>query len=81
MPHEYTVNPLKPWTPRTYSIRVQGNLEKSWSDRLSGMEISKSRRKCQVPMTILVGQLRDQAALIGVLNTLYELHLPILSVE
>lgn len=31
-------------------------------------------------MTELVGQLLDQAALLGILNTLYDLHLPILSV-
>jgi len=33
------------------------------------------------PVTILVGHLPDQAALSGVLNTLYEMHLPLLSVE
>jgi hypothetical protein len=33
------------------------------------------------PVTILVGHLTDQAALVGVLNSLYELHLPILKVE
>jgi len=32
-------------------------------------------------MSILLGELVDQAALAGVLNTLYELHLPVLSVE
>ena len=32
-------------------------------------------------MTILVGRLADQAALSGVLNILYELHLPLLTVE
>ena len=32
-------------------------------------------------MTTLVGELADQAALAGVLNTLFELHLPVLSVE
>jgi hypothetical protein len=31
--------------------------------------------------TALVGWLRDQAALFGVLITLYDLHLPLLSVE
>jgi hypothetical protein len=31
--------------------------------------------------SILVGHMTDQAALSGVLNTLYELHLPLLSVE
>jgi hypothetical protein len=33
------------------------------------------------PMTILIGHLNDQAALSGVLNALYDLHLPVLSVE
>jgi hypothetical protein len=32
-------------------------------------------------VTTLVGEMEDQAALAGVLNTLYELHLPLLSVE
>jgi hypothetical protein len=35
----------------------------------------------QAPVTTLCGPLRDQAALLGVLNTLYDLHLPLLSVE
>ena len=33
------------------------------------------------PMTILIGQLNDQAALSGVMNVVYELHLPVISVE
>ncbi len=32
-------------------------------------------------MSALDGWIRDQVELIGVLNSLYELHLPILSVE
>jgi len=32
-------------------------------------------------VTILVGEMRDQAEFMGVMNSLYELHLPILSVE
>jgi hypothetical protein len=32
-------------------------------------------------VSALEGQVRDQAELVGVLNSLYELHLPILSVE
>jgi hypothetical protein len=32
-------------------------------------------------VTILEGHLPDQAALSGILNTLYEMHLPLLSVE
>jgi hypothetical protein len=45
------------------------------------MHIKNSSQAGQAPVTTLVGQLRDQAALFGVLNNLYELHLPILSVE
>ena len=33
------------------------------------------------PVTTLEGELSDQAALAGVLNTLYELHLPVLLVK
>jgi hypothetical protein len=33
------------------------------------------------PTTTLVGELRDQASLAGVLSMLYELHCPVLLVE
>jgi len=36
------------------------------------MRIEKSNQAGQVPVTTLVGQLRDQAALFGVLNSLYD---------
>lgn len=64
----------------TYAIHVQGWLDESWSDALGGMRIrgSGSGRHAS---TILVGRIADQAALISILNTLYDLGLPILSVE
>jgi hypothetical protein len=64
-----------------YRIRVQGFLDESWSERLGGMSISTSSLKDQGSITALVGIVRDQAELAGVLNTLYELHLTLLSVE
>jgi hypothetical protein len=78
MTHEYGGEHLKLWTPATYRIKVQGYLDDSWSDRLAGMRITTSS---QGDLATLVGRLRDQAELSGVLNALYELHLPILSVE
>jgi hypothetical protein len=66
--------------PATYLIRVQGRIDPDWSDRLSGMTIGLIREEARPPVTTLQGELIDQAALAGVLNTLYELHLPILSV-
>ena len=64
-----------------YKIRVQGDLNNNWSERLGGMQITVDRQKSRKPVSILIGQIYDQAALSGILNTLYELHLPIMSVN
>jgi len=66
--------------PATYQIRVQGKVDPDWSDRLAGMAIRLAVEDACPPVTILKGELSDQAALAGVLNTLYELHLTVLSV-
>lgn len=50
------------------------------SDLLGGMMISQTTVEAGPPVTTMEGELRDQAALAGVLNSLYELHLPVLSV-
>lgn len=64
-----------------YQIVVQGHLNESTSEYLGGMTIQTVGREGQTPVTTLSGCLRDQAALLGVLNTLYEMHLPILMLE
>lgn len=66
--------------PATYQIRVWGWLDASWSDRLAGMHISVSYLGKDPPITKLTGTLPDQAALSGVLNRLYDLGLPVISV-
>ena len=72
---------IKLWTPVTYRIEVEGHLAESRSDYLAGMRITVGKRLDQTTMTTLVGRLKDQAELSGVLNSLYDLHLPILKVE
>ena len=67
--------------PGKYRIRVHGFLDKSWSERLGGLRITTSSLKDQGPVTELVGQIRDQAELSGLLNTLYDLHMTLVSVE
>mgnify|MGYP000045955566 CR=1 FL=1 len=69
------------WTPATYRIEVEGHLTELWSNRLAGMQIKSCTRLDQTSVTTLVGRLRDQAELSGVLNSLYDLHLSILKVE
>jgi hypothetical protein len=67
--------------PGVYRISIQGILDKNWSDYCSGMTIEHEGDPKQHAMTILVGKLTDQAALIGVLNSLHDIGYPILSVE
>jgi hypothetical protein len=66
--------------PATYAIRVQGTLGADWSDQLSGLHITVLWKRSE-SVTELFGRLPDQAALIGVLTSLYDLGLPLLSVE
>ena len=67
--------------PATYCIVVQGALDEDWSSRLAGMVITTIDRGDKPPHTTLIGTIRDQAELSGVLETLYGLHLSILKVE
>jgi hypothetical protein len=67
--------------PATYRIRVRGYLDAGWSDRIGEMKITESHGPDGEAESVLVGRLLDQAALSGVLNTLYDLHLPLVSVE
>ena len=66
--------------PARYRILVKGSIPVNWSDRMDGMSIQQAAADDGGLVTILEGELADQAALAGVINTLYELHLPIISV-
>ena len=68
--------------PGNYRIRVLGSLDESWSKRLGGLRITEgSLMNQEGPVTELVGKVRDQAELSGILETLYEAHFTLLSVE
>jgi hypothetical protein len=67
--------------PATYRIDVQGRIPPRWCERLEGMTITAYEPQAGPIVSTLLGELSDQAALAGVLNTLYELHLPVLSVQ
>lgn len=67
--------------PGRYRIRVQGELDASWSSRLSDLTVTVKRPASRRPVTTLTGEVRDQAALMGVLSALYDLGYPLLKVE
>jgi len=64
-----------------YRIAVQGHLRPDWSDRFGAMQMITSPPEADNAITVLKGHVSDQAELAGILNTLYELHLPLLSVQ
>jgi hypothetical protein len=67
--------------PAIYRIRVQGHLDTKWSAVLEDMNITEVKNSNDEAETILVGRLDDQAALSGVMNSLYEMHMAVLSTE
>ena len=67
--------------PAVYQIKVQGELRKKSSGHVGGMQIEISYKKENNPISTLTGSLQDQAALSGILNSLYEMHLVVLSVK
>ena len=67
--------------PATYRVVIQGAVSEDWHRRLGGMAITTSSEKTGTPQTTLRGRIQDQAALHGLLETLYALHLPIVEVS
>jgi len=65
----------------TYRISVEGRLGAEWSSRLQGMRLVSREAPGRPPVTELIGRLVDQAALMGVLEQLYNLGVPLLAVE
>ena len=74
-------NDLTVEQPATYCIRVVGYLDENWSTRLGGLKIKPTAQEGKQAVTTLSGPIIDQAALFGVLKALYDMRLPLLSVE
>ena len=73
-------------SPGYYRIEVEGVLPPAWLNRLGAMQISPPSnqsiaKETNNMITIMQGKVSDQADLSGILNSLYELHLPLLSVQ
>jgi hypothetical protein len=64
-----------------YRIVIRGVVDADWLDRLGRLIISTTRLADGTVVTTLSGELKDQSALVGVLNMLHDLGLPLISVE
>lgn len=64
----------------TYRIALEGLLDPGWADELGDMQILHARPAGKQPTTTLTGLVPDQAALNGLLNLVYNLGYPLISV-
>ena len=62
--------------PATYSIRILGALDLSWSEWFDGFTIVRQNGE-----TVLAGRVTDQAALHGILAKINDLGLTLISVN
>jgi hypothetical protein len=67
--------------PGNYRIEIQGQLLPDWCDRLGAMQVISSPPEVAGGITILQGRVADQAELSGILNTLCDLQLSLLSLH
>lgn len=64
-----------------YTIKIQGILDKTWSDWLGNVEIQTEQAENGNKITLLSVDLIDQAALFGILDYLRDLNLILISVN
>ena len=67
--------------PATYCIKVQGVIDERYSGYFGDMVLSTKKNTEGQITSILTGKLKDQSELMGVMNALYSLHLPIVSIK
>ena len=60
-----------------YRIEVMGLVPCGWGDRLGDLRLNICLGEGGEENSVLTGEVADQAALLGVLSTLYMLHLPL----
>jgi len=63
--------------PTVYEIRIEGHLDREWTDWFEGLNITLEDED----ETVLTGPVVDQAALYGLLKKVRNLGLPLLSVN
>ncbi len=63
-----------------YRITISGTLDANWSKWFSGLTVQCDTAADGTPLTVLTGEVRDQAALRGILNKVWDLNLTLVAV-
>ncbi len=72
---------LNMYEPAVFTIRIQGELDEDWSEYFGAQSLSVEADEAGFPVTTLVSEPVDQAALVGLINHLNGLGLSLVSVE
>ena len=67
--------------PCVYELQVRGALDASWIEMMEFESLSVLESQNQGTITVLNGTFQDQAALRGLLDRIYRLNLPLISVQ
>lgn len=65
---------------QTYQIKVQGEMDETWSGWFADLKIETARENEERIVTSLTGSVADQSALRGILCKLWDLNLTLISV-
>lgn len=70
-------NSHRPSQPISYEIRVEGQLDSSWSEWFDGLQVVPQENG----ETLIAGPVPDQALLQGILTKVFNLRLPLVSLK
>jgi hypothetical protein len=72
---------LNMYAPAVFAIRIQGEIGEDWAEYFSARTIAMERRESDFPVTVLTTEPIEQAGLVGLINHVNMLGLPLVSVE
>jgi hypothetical protein len=72
---------LNMYDPAVFVIRIQGEIGEDWAEYFGARTVSVERGESGSPVTVLTTEPVDQAGLIGMINYVNMLGLPLVSVE
>ena len=67
--------------PAIYKIVVQGRIAHELADSMVDLQINVEKGEGKKHFSTLIGEINDQAALSGLLNMLYDMHITVISVN
>lgn len=62
-------------------LTIKGILDESWADYFGSLTIESRADEGREPVTVIAGDLPDQSAFVGVLNSLQVFNMTVLSVN